>query len=98
MERIEILNKILEGGIVAILRVKDAEKVIPAAKCILAGGIHAIEVTMNTPNALECITELSKIEGILPGIGTVTDAKNGGRRHSIRGGICGYTYHKKGNY
>ncbi|MCK5104745.1 MAG: bifunctional 4-hydroxy-2-oxoglutarate aldolase/2-dehydro-3-deoxy-phosphogluconate aldolase [Cyclobacteriaceae bacterium] len=75
MERIEILDKILEGGIVAILRVKDAEKVIPAAKCILAGGIHAIEVTMNTPKAMECISELSKIEGIIPGIGTVTDVK-----------------------
>lgn len=75
MERTEILNKILEGGIVAILRVRNSYNVIPAAKCILAGGISAIEVTMNTPNALECISELSKIEGIIPGVGTVTNAE-----------------------
>ncbi len=73
MERIEILNEILEGGIIAILRVENSENVVPAAKCILAGGIRAIEVTMNTPNALHCISELSKIKGILPGVGTVTE-------------------------
>lgn len=75
MERIEILNKILDGGIVAIVRVKDAEKVVPASRAILAGGIRAIEVTMNTPKVLESISELSEIEGIIPGVGTVTDAE-----------------------
>lgn len=73
MERIEILNEILEGGIVAILRVQNSDMVIPAAKCILVGGIRAIEVTMNTPNALQCISGLSKIKEIIPGVGTVTD-------------------------
>jgi 2-dehydro-3-deoxyphosphogluconate aldolase/(4S)-4-hydroxy-2-oxoglutarate aldolase len=75
MERAKILDKIIEGGIVAILRVEKAEKVIPAAKCIFEGGIRTIEITMNTPNALDCVNELSEIEGITPGIGTVTDAK-----------------------
>ncbi|MCK5372628.1 MAG: bifunctional 4-hydroxy-2-oxoglutarate aldolase/2-dehydro-3-deoxy-phosphogluconate aldolase [Cyclobacteriaceae bacterium] len=75
MERIEILNNILDGGIIAIVRVKDAEKVMPTAKAILAGGIHTIEVTMNTPKALDCISELSEIEGIIPGVGTVTNAE-----------------------
>ncbi len=75
MEKSAILQKILDGGIVAILRVTDSGKVIPAAEYILAGGIHAIEVTMNTPNALQCIEQLSKIEGLLPGVGTVTNAQ-----------------------
>ncbi|MCK5369616.1 MAG: bifunctional 4-hydroxy-2-oxoglutarate aldolase/2-dehydro-3-deoxy-phosphogluconate aldolase [Cyclobacteriaceae bacterium] len=75
MDRIEILNKILEGGIIAILRLKDPKKITPAAKSILEGGIHTIEVTMNTPNALECIADLTKIDGIIPGVGTVTDAE-----------------------
>lgn len=74
MERAEILDEILKGGIVAILRVENSDMVIPAAECIFAGGIRAIEVTMNTPNALDCINELSKIEGIIPGVGTVTDS------------------------
>ncbi len=75
MEKSAIFQKILDQSIVAILRVKNSENIIPAAKSILAGGIHAIEVTMNTPNALEYITKLSKIEGLLPGVGTVTNAQ-----------------------
>ncbi len=74
MSKTEILNKILEDGIVAILRMNSAEKVIPAAKSIFKGGIRAIEVTINTPNALDSIAELAKIKGIIPGVGTVTDA------------------------
>jgi len=75
MDRTEILNEILSGGIVAILRVKESDKVLPASKSILEGGITAIEVSMNTPNAIECIAELSKLVGIIPGVGTVTDKK-----------------------
>ncbi len=73
MSRSEILNEIIDGGIVAILRLDNADKVIPVSKSIFNGGIRAIEVTMNTPNALQCIAELSKIVGVIPGVGTVTD-------------------------
>jgi len=49
MSRTEILNEIIDGGIVAILRLDNADKVIPVSKSIYNGGIRAIEVTMNTP-------------------------------------------------
>ena len=75
MNRYEILNIILESKIVAILRVNDHHKVAPSARAILAGGIRAIEVSLNTPNALECIHELSTQNEILPGVGTVTSAE-----------------------
>lgn len=75
MHRAEILNKILETKIVAILRVQNSNHVIPSANAILLGGIRSIEVSLNTPNALDCIKELSKINGILPGVGTVTTVK-----------------------
>lgn len=75
MNRIEILNKILEKKIVAILRVKESEKVVPSALAILEGGIRSIEVSLNTPNALASINELAKRDGLLPGVGTVTSAE-----------------------
>jgi 2-dehydro-3-deoxyphosphogluconate aldolase/(4S)-4-hydroxy-2-oxoglutarate aldolase len=75
MNKAEILKKILEVKIVAILRSDDPAKILPSAKAILKGGIRAIEVSLNTPNAIECITEISRIEGILPGVGTVTDVE-----------------------
>lgn len=74
MNRSEICNKILETKIIAILRLHDHHKVVPSALAILAGGVRSIEVSLNTPNALECINELSNIRGILPGVGTVTTA------------------------
>lgn len=76
MNRTEILSEILSSGIVAILRVKESDKVLPASKSILAGGLKIIEVALNTPNAIECIAEISKLEGIIPGVGTVTDRKS----------------------
>lgn len=75
MQRPEILDKILETKIVAILRVKNAKHVIPSAEAIRLGGISSIEVSLNTPEAFDCIKELSKINGILPGVGTVTTVK-----------------------
>ena len=39
------------------------------------GGLPCIEVTLRTPAALEAIRTLSKIEGMLVGAGTVTNAE-----------------------
>jgi len=73
MNKNNIVNQILEEKIVSIIRVPDATKVIPASIAILKGGIKTIEISLNTPNACECITDLSKVEGIIPGVGTVTN-------------------------
>ena len=72
MDRNDILQSILKEKIVSILRVADSSKVIPASKAVLKGGIKAIEVSLNTPNAYDCIADLSKIDGIIIGVGTVT--------------------------
>jgi len=75
MSKDQILNKILESGIVAILRVDDSSKVVPATTAILEGGIRAIEVTRNSANALQCLEEIKDLPGIIPGMGTITDGK-----------------------
>ena len=72
MNRSEIVDKVLEIGIVAILRMNDSEKVLPTALAVLEGEIRSIEVSLNTPNALECIKKIAEVHGILPGAGTVT--------------------------
>ena len=74
MEKERILNEILSGGVIAILRVKDPAKVIPAARAIADGGIRAIEISMNTEGAIGLLPALAAIEGVIPGIGTVTGA------------------------
>ena len=73
MEKKEVLIKIFQKKIIAILRMDDPYKVLPTAQAIKKGGISAIEVSLNTPNALECIKELSQLEGLIIGAGTVTN-------------------------
>lgn len=75
MEREEILQGIVEEKIVSILRFHDGSKIIPTAQAILKGGIRVIEVSLNTPNALDGISELSNIPGVIAGVGTVTNKR-----------------------
>ncbi len=73
----EIISLLLDPGIIAVVRGKSAEQVLPLAEALLAGGIIAIEITMTTPNAIGAIREASQKFGksALIGVGTVLDAK-----------------------
>jgi 2-dehydro-3-deoxyphosphogluconate aldolase/(4S)-4-hydroxy-2-oxoglutarate aldolase len=72
----DILRAILEHGIVAVIRAPDAERAYRLAEAAYKGGIHAIEITMTVPGALETIRKLvsgySAGEAIIGG-GTVLD-------------------------
>ena len=63
-------------GIVAVIRMKDADKLRAVVDAIAAGGVRAIEVTMTVPGAVTLIARLaaSLSKDILLGAGTVTDA------------------------
>ena len=67
-----IASKIIESKVVAILRMEEPEYIVPTAKAIKDGGIRSIEVSLNTPDAMKCISDIAAIPGIIPGVGTVT--------------------------
>jgi len=71
MKREDILAQLLISKIVAIIRLNSAEPVHTTALALHGGGINVIEVTMGTPNALQEIYKLSKIRGVIPGVGSV---------------------------
>ena len=76
MRKLEILQKVLQSGIVAIVRTDGAEKAKKLVSAINEGGIKVIEVTMSVPNALDVIKELSVLcakEQITLGVGSVLD-------------------------
>jgi 2-dehydro-3-deoxyphosphogluconate aldolase/(4S)-4-hydroxy-2-oxoglutarate aldolase len=77
MTKAEIIDRILNPGIVAIIRADSSEHVVDAAGALFEGGVLAIEVTMNTPNALQAITAMrEKLDGnAVIGVGTVLDAE-----------------------
>ena len=70
------LAVILRTKIVAILRGVNPTQVLPLAEALHAGGVQALEITMNSPGALALIEKLAKrMNGkMLVGAGTVLDA------------------------
>ena len=75
MDQKTALGMILESGVVAIMRAKNSDQLLDAAKAVLAGGVNAIEVTMTTPGALDVIHEATSQFGseVLFGVGSVLD-------------------------
>ena len=79
MNKEEQLKFMLDHGLVAIVRVKEPAELVRIAEAIEAGGVRVIEFTMNTPNALDAISQLAREWGdrILLGAGTVLDPETG---------------------
>ncbi|MBU3145376.1 bifunctional 4-hydroxy-2-oxoglutarate aldolase/2-dehydro-3-deoxy-phosphogluconate aldolase [Clostridium sp. CF012] len=77
MERLKIVQKVIEYGIVAVIRATSKEEGIKIVEAVKRGGINALEVTMTVPGAIDIIKELSQIykddEEVLIGAGTVLD-------------------------
>ncbi|MFO7256859.1 MAG: bifunctional 4-hydroxy-2-oxoglutarate aldolase/2-dehydro-3-deoxy-phosphogluconate aldolase [Bacteroidota bacterium] len=71
----ETLSRILSTKIVAILRGADPDGVMSIIEALHAGGITNVEITLNSPNALELIRKARDVMGdrMLVGAGTVLD-------------------------
>jgi len=69
------LQRVLDGGIVAIIRATSGDQLVNVARALYEGGIDVIEVTFTVPNVLEIIAAVRKDLGkkILLGAGTVLD-------------------------
>jgi 2-dehydro-3-deoxyphosphogluconate aldolase / (4S)-4-hydroxy-2-oxoglutarate aldolase len=75
--RVEIVESIKSGGLVAVIRTPRSELVEPVCRALLAGGITALEITLTVPNALEAIKTVSQTlaSQALVGAGTVLNAE-----------------------
>lgn len=74
----EVLNKIQNVGVVAVVRAESGEQAIKISRACLEGGISAIELTFTVPNADQVIRTLNqnfKSDELILGAGTVLDAK-----------------------
>ncbi|HOJ88599.1 MAG TPA: bifunctional 2-keto-4-hydroxyglutarate aldolase/2-keto-3-deoxy-6-phosphogluconate aldolase [Pseudothermotoga sp.] len=71
----EIVEKIIDSGIVAVIRADSPSKAVELCRACKEGGIVAIEVTFSVPHATEVIQQIDREMGdqILLGAGTVLD-------------------------
>jgi 2-dehydro-3-deoxyphosphogluconate aldolase/(4S)-4-hydroxy-2-oxoglutarate aldolase len=69
------------AGVVAVIRLKDPEKLRAVVEAIAEGGVRALEVTMTVPGAVELIRQLAPRmpTDFVLGAGTVLDAETARR-------------------
>ncbi len=75
MSRLEVVQGIEASGVVAVIRMKEADKLRAVIDALLEGGVRALELTMTVPGAIGLIEKLAKdVPGeFLLGAGTVLD-------------------------
>ena len=74
--KLRILEKIMDSGVVAVVRAENAEQAKKIADACIQGGVAAIEITFTVPGAVEVIKELAetyKSGELILGAGTVLD-------------------------
>ena len=77
MNKQQVRDRILEIGVIPVVRAGSAAEARLAAQAVCDGGIPIVEITMTVPGAVEVIRELRKsaAASVLIGAGTVLDAE-----------------------
>ncbi len=79
MEKRQVLNRMMEEGLLPVIRVSSAREAVEVADAIKAGGVTLIEITMSVQGAIDVIKELTQKykDEIILGAGTVLDPETG---------------------
>jgi len=78
LAKLKILQKIVDSGLVAVVRAESCEQAARIADACVEGGVGAVEITFTVPGAAEVITDLVRRDAarhILIGAGTVLDSE-----------------------
>ncbi|WP_256544919.1 bifunctional 4-hydroxy-2-oxoglutarate aldolase/2-dehydro-3-deoxy-phosphogluconate aldolase [Halobellus inordinatus] len=73
----EDVQRLVDSGVVAVMRGADADTIIDVASALADGGVTAFEITADNPDAMDLIAEVSasfSAEEAIVGAGTVLDA------------------------
>lgn len=76
--KIDILRRLLDVGLVAVVRADSGESALRITDALLEGGCSAIELTFTVPRAhrvIEALAERYKPSELILGAGTVLDAE-----------------------
>ena len=75
MDKPEIIQRILDPGVFAILRMDSSGPLLHVAEALCEGGLTVMEIPMTTPDAMQTIAAAKKKFGdkIVMGVGSVLD-------------------------
>jgi len=77
MKRANLLQNMIDTGVIAVIRAETPEKAIKVADAVIAGGITGLELTYSVPHADTVISDLVgkySDSDVVVGAGTVLDA------------------------
>jgi 2-dehydro-3-deoxyphosphogluconate aldolase/(4S)-4-hydroxy-2-oxoglutarate aldolase len=77
MTKAETAARLVEIGIIPVVRAMSPAQAMAAAEAVCKGGIPTVEVTMTVPGAIDVIAQLAKSVGkdVIIGAGTVLDGE-----------------------
>ncbi len=61
MTKEEQLKKLIDTGIVAVIRTNDGDELVSICEALVEGGVVGVEITMTSPGATEAIDKASKV-------------------------------------
>jgi 2-dehydro-3-deoxyphosphogluconate aldolase/(4S)-4-hydroxy-2-oxoglutarate aldolase len=77
MSRESTLERIISGGIVAVVRSESSAALVKVVQALAEGGVTAAEVTFTVPDAIDVIRQIRRDVGdaVVLGAGTVLDSE-----------------------
>ncbi len=76
LTKAEIIDRLINPGVIAVVRALRRDQVLPLSEALIAGGVTAIEITLTTPDAFAAIREAREklAHRALIGVGTILKA------------------------
>jgi len=77
MNKSDVIGRIIETGLIPVVRAESSDIAMRAIDAIKEGGISVLEITMTVPGAIRVIEEVARRfgEDVIVGAGTVLDAE-----------------------
>ena len=74
-EKLTPLDVMRDAPVIPVIVLNDVKDAVPLARALVAGGIRMLEVTLRTPQALQCIEAIAKeVPEAVAGAGTIRSA------------------------
>jgi 2-dehydro-3-deoxyphosphogluconate aldolase/(4S)-4-hydroxy-2-oxoglutarate aldolase len=77
MSKEDQLRRVLDCGIVAVVRSPDSDQLVEVARALADSGVSVVEITMSVPDALHVLGQVRRSLGdrVLLGAGTILDSE-----------------------
>ena len=73
--RLTALQVMQDAPVIPVIVLNDLKHAVPLARALVAGGIHMLEITLRTPQALACLEAIARhVPEAIAGAGTVRSA------------------------